>query len=425
MGRRKTLWCRLISAAGVFVLAMGSMAGCGAPKANETTVANEVEQEMNQDETGNAASTENKEELSVTEEVVSEETKEPDSIELVMVGDMLMHMTVVEKGQLSDGSYDFNYLFDHVRTQIEEADIAIVNQETILGGTELGIKGYPCFNSPYEVGDAEANAGFDVILHATNHALDVGKAGLLNCMNFWEETYPDIAYLGIHKSKEAQDDNIFYWEQNGIRIAILNYTYGTNGIATPSDMPYAVDYLDEDKVTSDLQKADENADFVVVCPHWGTEYSLEVSSEQEYWTRIFLENGVDLVIGTHPHVIEPIEWVTDDAGNQMLVYDSLGNYVNSTSGTGPGTSNRMVGGMADVTIGRDDSGNVIVEDYGVIPLVCHWGEEEVTTYYLEDYTTELAAQNHILQQDSEFSVEYCENLIRQIWDEEQILSPKK
>ena len=131
------------------------------------------------------------------------------------------------------------------------------------------------------------------------------------------------------------------------------------------------------------------------------------------------------MIGTHPHVIEPIEWVTDDDGDQMLVYYSLGNYVNSTSGTGPGTSNRMVGGMADVTIGRNDDGEVVVEDYGVIPLVCHWGEDEVTTYYLEDYTQELAAQNHILKQDGAFSLEYCENLTRQIWEDDQILSPKK
>ncbi len=409
MKKRNDLLRGMLGVVLVCLLVSGSVTGCKKAKTQETAAANE---EQVQQETEK-------------ESLAEVKNEEPDTIELVMVGDMLMHMTVVEKGQLADGSYDFRYLFDHVRTQIEEADLAIVNQETILGGEELGIKGYPCFNSPYEVGDAEADAGFDVILHATNHALDAGKAGLLNCMNFWEENYPDIAYLGIHKSKEAQDDNIFYYEQNGMTIAILNYTYGTNGISTPADMPYAVDYLEQDKVTSDLQKADENADFVVVCPHWGTEYSLEVSSEQEYWTNLFLENGVDLVIGTHPHVIEPIEWVTDDDGNQMLVYYSLGNYVNSTSGTGPGTSNRMVGGMADVTIGRNDDGEVVVEDYGVIPLVCHWGEDEVTTYYLEDYTQELAAQNHILKQDGEFSLEYCENLTRQIWKEEQILSPKR
>lgn len=337
-------------------------------------------------------------------------------INLVMVGDMLMHERVVASGLQEDGSYNFDHLFLHVQEQIESADLALVNQETILGGTELGLSGYPCFNSPYELGVAEVEAGFDVILHGTNHTLDKGKRGVLNCINFWEETYPEIAWLGMNDSQEMQDENIYVYEQNGIKIAILNYTYGTNGISTPADMPFLVNYMEEEKVIADIQKAEEIADFTVVCPHWGNEYYLGVASSQEKWTDIFLEQGVDLVIGTHPHVIEPVEWVFNEEGHEMLVYYSLGNFVNGTSGTGAGVMNRCVGALADVTIGFDENGEVAILEYEAIPLVCHIAQgEEYTVWYLEDYTEELALENLIRSQDSSFSLENCKALVEQVW----------
>ncbi len=342
-------------------------------------------------------------------------TPEPPSITLAMVGDMLMHERVMESGLQEDGSYNYDHLFQHVEDRIQEADIALVNQETILGGTDMGLTGYPCFNSPYELGEAEVEAGFDVILHATNHALDKGKKGAVNCMDFWEEQYPEIPYLGINETQEQQD-SIYIYEQDGMKLAILNYTYGTNGINMPADMPYLVDYLDKEKVVKELQLANELADFTIVCPHWGNEYYLGISSEQKRWTQIFLENGVDLVIGTHPHVIEPVEWVTDDAGNHMLVYYSLGNYVNGTSGTGDGVMNRCVGGLAEVEIGRDDIGQVVIKGYDCIPLVCHIAEgDEYTVWYLEDYTEELAAKNAIRKQDSDFSLKNCKALVEEVW----------
>ena len=172
------------------------------------------------------------------------EQQKEDSLRIVMVGDMLMHTKVVESGKTEDGTYNFDHLFENVKDTIEEADLALVNQETILGGAELGYSGYPCFNTPTELGDAEVKAGFDVILHATNHTLDKKKAGVENCMEFWDTNYPDITYLGINKTQQEQDEDIYVYEQNGIKVAILNYTYGTNGIKTPSNMPFLVNYLD-------------------------------------------------------------------------------------------------------------------------------------------------------------------------------------
>lgn len=341
------------------------------------------------------------------------------AVDLMMIGDILLHTRIEDYSLQEDGSYNFDAIFANTLEESLAADIAIVNQEVILGGTELGISGYPAFNAPYEVGDALAEAGYDVVLHATNHALDKGKKGLLNCVSFWKEKYPGIEALGIYDSAEAQDE-LCIIEKEGIRIAILNYTYGTNGIAMPKDMPFAVDMLVEEEVKKDLELANQLADFVIVCPHWGTEYRLEPDKSQKKWTDLFLEYGVDLVLGTHPHVIEPIEWLTNETtGESMLVYYSIGNYVNWTSGTGKGVANRMVGGMANVTISRDEDGTAFIAEYGVEPVVCHVEGQTngITVYLLKEYTEELAQRNAIRSQDESFSLEYCIDLCDKIWGE--------
>ncbi len=339
-------------------------------------------------------------------------------IDIVMVGDILLHDNVQESGKRPDGSLNYDHMFANVKEEIQTADISIANQEVILGGSEIGLFGYPNFNGPYEVGDALVNAGFNVILHATNHALDRGKTALLNCINFWKTRYSEVAVLGIFESQESYDD-IYVYEQEGIKIAILNYTYGTNGIPAPSGMPFAVAMLEEAKVTSDLQKANAIADFVVVCPHWGTEYRHQQSAEQERWAKIFLQNGVDLVIGTHPHYIQPVEILSDEAGNQMLVYYSLGNFINSTGESGRGTADRMIGAMAEITIAKKKTGEVYIKEYGVEPLVTQllYGPQEITTYKLCDYTEELASTNRILEKDSIFSLSFCQELCREVFGE--------
>lgn len=357
-------------------------------------------------------------EANPTAPIEIEENLAAPEISIIMVGDILLHTPVAESGVQENGSYNFDAIFENVKDEIAAADLSIVNQEVIIGGEELGISGYPCFNAPYELGDALAAAGFDVVLHATNHTLDKGGKGVNNCLNFWKSNYPDIAVLGMNESEEAQENNIYVYEKEGLRIAILNYTYGTNGIPMPADMPYAVNLLDEEKVAEDIRRAGELADFVIVCPHWGTEYRLTPSAEQQRWTALFLENGADLVIGTHPHVIEPIEWVRDGE-NEMLVYYSLGNFVNWTASSGEGIANRMVGGMAEVTISKNEDGEAYISSYGVEPLVCHLSEGAggVTTYFLSEYSGQLAAENMIIRQDNEFSIEYCENLCDEVWGE--------
>ncbi len=340
---------------------------------------------------------------------------------IIMVGDVLLHTPVEESCLQTDGSYNYDSIFVQTKDEITAADLALVNQEVIIGGADLGISGYPCFNADYSLCDSLVGAGFDVVCHATNHAMDKGRAGLVNCAEYWKNEYPQITVLGIHDTANTStscgaDPAII--EIGDLRIAVLNYTYGTNGIALPEDMPYAVDLLEEEQVAADIRRAEELADFTIVCPHWGTEYRLTPDASQEKWTKLFAENGADLILGTHPHVIEPIEWVTDEeSGHEMLVYYSLGNFVNWTSGTGEGVANRMVGGMAEVTLTRNDNGEVEIADYGVKPLVSHVtsGSGGVTTYFLEDYDEALAEENEITSQDPNFSRDYCVNLCDSVW----------
>lgn len=359
-------------------------------------------------------------ENSQTETVVQSPAPAPEYT-IIMVGDVLLHTPVEESCLQEDGSYDYATLFARTKGTIAAADLALVNQEVIIGGADLGISGYPCFNADFSLCDSLAETGFDVICHATNHAMDKGRAGLVNCAEYWKNKYPQITVLGIHDTAETSTScgaDPVILELPDMRIAVLNYTYGTNGISLPADMPYAVDLLDERQVAADIQRAEELADFTIVCPHWGTEYRLTPDASQEKWTKIFAENGADLVLGTHPHVIEPIEWVTDEESDQeMLVYYSLGNFVNWTSGTGEGVANRMVGGMAEVTITRNDDGEVEIADYGVRPLVSHVtsGSGGVTTYFLEDYSEELAGENEIISQDPDFSFAYCIDLCDSVW----------
>ncbi len=334
-------------------------------------------------------------------------------ITIVMAGDVLMHDKVIKSGLQADGSYNYDHLFSNVKNEVSAADIAIINQETILGGKELTLSGYPSFNSPYEVGDAEVKSGFDVILQGTNHALDRSAKGIENCLDYWESRHPSMEIAGIHDSAEDQN-KISIVIRDGIRVAILNYTYGTNGIQMPKGKGYLVDYLTEKRVRDDIKKAEAQADFTIVCPHWGTEYSLNASPEQERWAKIFGECGADLIIGTHPHVIEPFEEISEN-GRIIPVYYSIGNFVNATSGRGSGVKNRMVGGIAKIRIGRDASGRVAVKEAKVRPVICHLTDDTVTAYFMEDYNEMLAAQNKIKEQDPEFTYAACLQLVNTVW----------
>jgi poly-gamma-glutamate synthesis protein (capsule biosynthesis protein) len=306
-------------------------------------------------------------------------------VTLLAVGDNLIHIEVVQSGKQEDGTYSFDHLYDEIKEEIMAADIAVINQETILGGKALNYSGYPAFNSPTEIGDSLVEAGFDVMLHATNHTMDKGLKGVNNTFEHWD-TYPDITILGINKTEEDRS-KIPIVEMNGIKIAMLNYTYGLNGYKVPNGMPYLVNMLDRKEMKKDIKKAREEADFVIVYPHWGTEYVYKPIESQKDLVNFYYELGVDLIIGSHPHVLQPVEWITSDSEHKMLVFYSLGNFLSYQKEPA-----RMLGGIALVTITKDDT-DTYISDAAITPIVTHYehgpADYNYGIYKLSDYNSEL------------------------------------
>ena len=325
-------------------------------------------------------------------ETTAEEIK-PVSINIVAVGDMLMHSGVSKPAVQDDGSYVYDYLFEHVTDKVKTADLAVVNNEVVMAGNQYGNIGYPCFNVRTELADAEVKAGFDVALLATNHSMDQDTNGMIHTLNYWKEHFPDIITLGANLDADAQK-KICIKNINGIDVALLNYTYGTNGINVPEERNYLINYMreeDKPRITKEIQRAKSLADFVIVFPHWGTEYVMTSDDMQKEWAKFFAEQGVDLIIGTHPHVVEPVEWVEGKDGHKMLVYYSLGNFTSLQY-----YNFSMLGGMADVKITKDANGTHI-DSYDMHFLVTHFtrSRSAMTTYFLDDYTEDLAAEHSI------------------------------
>lgn len=335
----------------------------------------------------------------------TEEPFQEYDITLMALGDNLMHMGIVNTGREKDGTYDYTFLFENLTEYIDTADIRVINQETIFGGNSLGFSGFPYFNSPTEVGDAIAAAGFNVVLHATNHAADQGLAGIENCAAFWAG-YPDILMTGI--SGEEPADRIPLLTVDDVTFAVLNYTYGPNMGTLPSSLKGhlnllcacdekngAIDFTSlNPQVIEDIKEAKNLADIVLVFPHWGTEYQSSPSSYQTRFANAMAEAGADVIIGTHPHVPQPIEWITAENGHRTLCYYSLGNYVSTQK-----QAKCMLEEMAWVTFHvTEDQVTVEEENSGALPLVCHYKSGPVRlvgVYPLDEYTEEQARAHGI------------------------------
>jgi len=333
-------------------------------------------------------------------------TEIPDRFTLKMVGDNLIHNSIYFAAQNENG-YNFDMLFENVKEDIESADLSIINQETIFVKDPKRYSSYPTFGSPTEVGDAIYKAGFDIVAHATNHTMDKGTSGILDTISFWEENYPDIKVLGIHKDDSESD--ITYVEKNNIKLSFVNYTYGLNGLKLPKDKHYMIDLLDDDeKMKLYLKTAKENSDVVIAILHIGTEYVYEPTKYHKDYVELCIDNGADIVLCAHPHVLEPYGEINTKNGNKGLVYYSLGNFMSNQKKVPT-----LLGGMANITLERDESGEVLVKDYSLTPLVTHYSGKYYSTYKLEDYTDELA-KTHNISKTTEFSTKILNDLYDKI-----------
>ena len=361
-------------------------------------------------------------------EVVTEEVFKPTSAKLVAVGDNLMHRSCTLSAKNADGTYDFTKHFANMADIFKAADLAVISQDTVLGGIELGATSTETgiFNTAVELADGMADAGINVVLAANNHIMDEGSAGLNTMMSYFSTKYPNITLLGVNNSREAKDEPV-YVETNNIKIAMINYSYGSNQTADLDASPYLLNQYDEDWLSDILKQAREEADFIIAFPFWGEQNSMDYTQEQERQAQFLADNGVDLIIGSYPHVVEPVKWITAENGDRTLVYYSLGNFQSIQN-----TVENMLGGQANITISKEEDGTHI-SDYSLDFVVTHYEQREsseyydiVTTYPLADYTSDLAARHGMsVSGNEEFDLASLQGLSSQILSKCDLVESKE
>lgn len=312
---------------------------------------------------------------------------------VIAVGDNLYHQSLIDAGASEDGNWNYDKIYTHITDAIKDADIRMIDQETVFTTDHDSVSSYPSFATPTEVGDAIVKAGFNVVESANNHIDDFGEGFLTDTLNFWKTKYPDVTLLGIHDSQEDAD-TVKIREVNGIKIAFLDYTYGTN-VGGIEGKDYMIDMIRKEKITTMIQKAKQQADCIIFVAHWGTEDETMPNEYEKQWAAYLMEQGVNVIIGGHPHVLQPYGRISDGKGNETVVFYSLGNFVSTQQ-----KLEELLGGMAKFTIQKTvENGKTSIQILTptVEPLVMHYNSDagEFGPYMLSDYTEELASQNGV------------------------------
>ncbi|MCI8336516.1 MAG: CapA family protein [Peptococcaceae bacterium] len=341
---------------------------------------------------------------------IVEPAPQPVEITILAAGDNLLHDTISKAAKQADGTYDYKPIYQFVKERISGADIAFVNQETPTNPNR-GPSGYPSFNAPPSAVDALIDAGFDVVNFANNHIMDTGAKGVAATYEVWAN-HPTVQITGIFGDEEERNSKIVIEEREGFRFAFLSYTYGTNGI--PVKQPWQVALIDMDAIKSDITRAKAQADFVIVNYHWGDEYHLSPNSNQTSIAQQTADAGADLILGGHPHVIQPIENVTTADGRTVPVVYSLGNFISSQKKT-----DTLLGAMVEITIsgveGQPES--LSISNIKALPLVQHYekGYRNYRIYLLSDYTPELAKKHLANGLGAKIDISYYQSLAEKIF----------
>ena len=363
-----------------FIIIMTVMSGCGGGVEESLPVKEVMVIEKEKDIEPNI-----EKEMELKEEVIEFNIK--------MVGDNLVNKTLCNDVYREYGEYDFTRFFENVNDELTSADLAIINQETIFVKDNNDISSYPRFGIAMEMGDALVEAGIDVVAHATNHTVDKGLQSVFDTIEYWDDTHPNMVYLGIHK--DENDCNVRFYEEKDVKIGLVNYTYGLNGLeGLIEGNEYIVDMLSDSGIDEDLEFAKNNSDFVIAILHVGNEYTKSPSDYAKESVDKMIDGGADLVLCAHPHVVQEYLMVTTEAGNEGLVYYSVGNFISMQD-----ELPRLIGGMADITIEKviiGDESSVSIKSFDMHPLFTHQRRGEYTTYMLEDYTEELCKRHNKL-----------------------------
>lgn len=329
-------------------------------------------------------------------------------VSCLSVGDNLIHGAIyVDPYHVQNGARNYAGIYENTNYLTQNVDIANINQETILGGVDLGLKSYPTFNSPHEIGDAIVSAGFNWISQASNHSFDEGEHGVVSAMNFWDK-YPEVITTGINRSsEEAQRPRVM--EKKGIKIGLLNYTYGLNGFFEPNGKDYLVNDIDKAKMKQDIEGLQKDCDVVMVSLHMGVEYQLQENGEQRQMFQYLSDLGVNVILGSHPHVIEPTSFITGKNGNKTLAVYSLGNFLSAQD-----EPERMLGGMLKWDIVKNGKTNEItIEHAQYYPTVTYFqpGFVNFKTYALKDYTEQIGATHGLKGATRQFYINLANEVI--------------
>lgn len=357
----------------------------------------------------------------------SVDTEAPDSgrtvISFIGCGDNLAHEAVLNNGKnyASGTGSDYNFLpiYDDVKDIIASADIAFINQESQIAGPDFEYAGYPRFNTPEQMGDDLIELGFNVIQTANNHMLDCGTEGLSNTIDYWKNK--PVIQIGSYSSV-SDYENIRILDIKGIKIACLSYTDIINS-GREAEAPFITPSLEYDTLEAHVSYAKTKADLVFVYVHWGDEDEFEPTSRQVKYAEYMAEFGVDAIIGTHSHVVGPIEWLERPDGKKTLCAYSLGNFLSTMY-----YARNMVGLMLDFDIVKED-GEITIENVKVIPTVTYFTyneedmddamRENLKIYLLEDFTDELAASHAYNEKESKkYTVSELEKFVTDNIDSE-------
>ena len=326
------------------------------------------------------------------------------TIRLTAVGDNLLHDSVSYTAQRDDGSFDYSVLYSNLAPMLQSSDIAFINQEVMLTGQ---VSPYPSIAAMGECAAALKSAGFDVVNLATNHTLDKGISGLeASLSNLHAQNFD--AVTGAFRTEEEAAQQIIL-ERQGVRFGFLAYTYGINGKGLSQEDAWRVALIEEETLRTEVSALRKNCDYLVVSMHWGQEYKDAQNAQQEKLAALLAELGTDLVIGTHPHVIQPAVWYDRPDGGRMYCAYSLGNFISNQRRWAT-----MLGGMLDLTLEFEEDGTLKqVTDAGIVPTVTHYettsaGSRGHRVYLLEDYTEALAAAHGIKDHAGALTLEWLQ-----------------
>ncbi|MCF0106078.1 MAG: CapA family protein [Holdemanella sp.] len=313
------------------------------------------------------------------------------SFTFVGVGDNLIHQALWGRQEEAGQEFNFDSYYELTNKYTQAADLAFINSETLCAGEEFGLSHYPVFNGPTQILDAVNKAGFDWLALSSNHTLDMGPEGVIYELNWLKEKYPHITVTGSHVSEEAANTCQII-DVNGIKVGVLGYTYGLNGYSLPEDKPWLIDLIDEDKIKADLEKLSKESDVQIVSMHWGTEYNTGVDDAQYDLAKKLNEWGAEVIIGTHPHVIETAE-IIHGADQDTLCYYSLGNFLSAQDAAA-----RMIGGMASFTLNYNfDEKKTTFTDVKFIPTITYLNPSftEFRTTTIHEYTDDMNANQYV------------------------------